>query len=138
VAFVGDTAGIRVRPDGYILPPTPPPDIDLESWRASVRRIEGWGADTLFITHFGPMSPSAGHLAAFVSRLEQDAALARRLLEKEATAEERETQFVESVRRDLVRSVSRSDEEACELIGRLDLNWRGLARYWSKKTELKP
>src|SRR5262249_4586708 len=63
IAFVGDTAGVRVRPAGYILSPTPPPDIDLEAWRDSVRRIADWKTDTLFITHCGPMSPGAAHLA---------------------------------------------------------------------------
>src|SRR5207248_8922658 len=57
IAFVGDTAGIRLTPGAYVLPPTPPPDIDLEAWAESLRRIEKWGADTLFLTHFGPSSP---------------------------------------------------------------------------------
>src|SRR5262245_10058918 len=35
VAFVGDTAGVSVD-GGYVLPPTPPPDIDLEAWAVSV------------------------------------------------------------------------------------------------------
>ena len=61
VAFVGDTAGIRLVPDGYVLPPTPPPDIDLEAWRESLARIERWGAGTLFLTHFGPSAPVAAH-----------------------------------------------------------------------------
>src|SRR5262249_39730544 len=33
IAFVGDTAGVRLQAGQYILPPTPPPDIDLEAWR---------------------------------------------------------------------------------------------------------
>jgi glyoxylase-like metal-dependent hydrolase (beta-lactamase superfamily II) len=40
VAFVGDTAGVSVN-DGYVLPPTPPPDIDLELWTASIDRRAG-------------------------------------------------------------------------------------------------
>ena len=39
VAFVGDTAGIRRGSGAYVLPPTPPPDIDLEAWRESEARI---------------------------------------------------------------------------------------------------
>ena len=34
VAFVGDTAGIRRPGRDYVMPPTPPPDIDLEKWRS--------------------------------------------------------------------------------------------------------
>src|SRR5262245_43565627 len=54
VAFVGDVAGIRRGDDPYILPPTPPPDIDLEAWRKSADLILSWDPDTLFLTHFGP------------------------------------------------------------------------------------
>src|SRR4029078_3534156 len=54
VAFVGDTAGIRRTGRDHIMPPTPPPDIDLDAWRASEDRILAWEPDTLFLTHFGP------------------------------------------------------------------------------------
>ena len=37
IAFVGDTAGIKIVENGYVLPPTPPPDIDLEAWDESLR-----------------------------------------------------------------------------------------------------
>ena len=46
IAFVGDTAGIKRRPDGYVLPPTPPPDIDLEAWRESLRAHRAVAART--------------------------------------------------------------------------------------------
>src|SRR5262249_606121 len=63
-AFVGDTAGVRVVPNGFVLPPTPPPDIDLEAWAKSLTTLEGWGAETLLITHFGAASPTRHHLTA--------------------------------------------------------------------------
>src|SRR3982751_3645249 len=64
VAFVGDTAGVCLMSGGFVLPPTPPPDIDLDAWRESLERIERWRADTLLLTHFGPASPVGGHLSA--------------------------------------------------------------------------
>jgi glyoxylase-like metal-dependent hydrolase (beta-lactamase superfamily II) len=133
VAFVGDTAGIRVRPDGYMLPPTPPPDIDLEAWRTSLSSINDWRAGTLFITHFGPSSPAGAHLSEFADRLEADAELAKRLLAKEGTDEQREGWFIEEMRRNLRRHLSEADAASYEIMGRLDLSWRGLARYWKKK-----
>ena len=50
------------QPGGFILPPTPPPDIDLEAWRESLARIADWRPDTLFVTHFGPYAPVGAHL----------------------------------------------------------------------------
>jgi glyoxylase-like metal-dependent hydrolase (beta-lactamase superfamily II) len=40
-AFVGDVGGVRID-GGPIVPPTPPPDIDLEAWRASLDLVAGW------------------------------------------------------------------------------------------------
>ena len=54
VAFVGDTAGIRRGTSTYVMPPTPPPDIDLDAWIESEARILAWDPDVLFLTHFGP------------------------------------------------------------------------------------
>src|SRR5262249_55517908 len=70
IAMVGDTAGVRLREGGFNMPPTPPPDIDLEAWRDSLARIRDWRAETLFITHFGAHAPAAAHLAEFVDHLE--------------------------------------------------------------------
>jgi glyoxylase-like metal-dependent hydrolase (beta-lactamase superfamily II) len=134
IAFVGDTAGIR-RPAGrFVLPPTPPPDIDLEAWRDSLARIGAWRAETLFVTHFGPHGPAGTHLTEMVDHLELVAGLAKASLARPETDEEREAWFTDEVRRELRRSLSDADAKAYEIAGRFDLNWRGLARYWRKKS----
>ena len=76
VAFVGDTAGVCID-GGYVLPPTPPPDIDLEAWKGSVARIEAWSPQTLFLTHFGPVQGAAPHLQALMENLETTAGIVR-------------------------------------------------------------
>ena len=69
VAFVGDTAGVCVQ-GGYVLPPTPPPDIDVELWLQSIQAIERWHASTLFLTHFGPITSAIpAHLQALAGNL---------------------------------------------------------------------
>jgi glyoxylase-like metal-dependent hydrolase (beta-lactamase superfamily II) len=135
IAFVGDTAGIRLRPEGFVLPPTPPPDIDIEQWHQSLARIGEWQADTLFLTHFGPSSPPAPHLAALVEQLELASALVKASLARDEPDAARETWFAEEVRRELRRRVGDTDTHAYEVAGRFDLNWRGLARYWRKRTQ---
>jgi glyoxylase-like metal-dependent hydrolase (beta-lactamase superfamily II) len=135
IAFVGDTAGIRLNPGGYVLPPTPPPDIDLEQWRDSLDRIGRWRPEALFITHFGPQAPSATHLSELAEHLEWTAAIVRSSLAMAGTDADREAWFTDEIRRELRRRTSEADARAYEVAGRFDLSWRGLARYWRKKSE---
>ncbi|MDP9147939.1 MAG: MBL fold metallo-hydrolase [Acidobacteriota bacterium] len=41
VAFVGDTTGISVQGDAFVLPAMPPPDVSMELWDASLDLISG-------------------------------------------------------------------------------------------------
>jgi glyoxylase-like metal-dependent hydrolase (beta-lactamase superfamily II) len=133
IAFVGDTAGIRLHPGGFLMPPTPPPDIDLEIWRDSLRRIADWRADTIFVTHFGPHAPVGAHLTEMTAHLELTSGLVKASLERNGTDEEREVWFADEMRRELRRRMSEADAAAYEVAGRFDLSWRGLGRYWRKK-----
>ena len=133
MAFVGDTAGVSVVPNGFVLPPTPPPDIDLELWRDSLARIGRWSPATLFVTHFGPHAPAAAHLTEMAENLDLTAGLARASLGRAGTDQDREAWFTEGIRRELRKRHGEAEAQAYEVAGRFDLNWRGLARYWRKK-----
>jgi len=134
IAFVGDTAGVKLLPDAFVLPATPPPDVDLELWAESFRIIDGWRPDTLFLTHFGPSSPPRTHLTELRDHMEAAARLVERSLAREDTDEAREAWFTDEVRRMLSR-MRGSDAAAYEVAARFDLSWRGLARYFrTRKT----
>jgi glyoxylase-like metal-dependent hydrolase (beta-lactamase superfamily II) len=133
VAFVGDTAGVRLDEGGFIVPPTPPPDIDLEAWRESLARIARWQPATIFVTHFGPHAPVGAHLTEMAEHLELTSGLVRISLERPGSDDTREQWFIDELRRELRRRVGENVAQAYEVAGRFDLNWRGLARYWRKK-----
>jgi glyoxylase-like metal-dependent hydrolase (beta-lactamase superfamily II) len=133
IAFVGDTAGVRLRPGGMVVPPTPPPDIDLDAWRDSLSRIRAWGAHTLFVTHYGPYSPVDSHLAELLDNLELVSGMVKNSLALEGTDESREAWYTGEIRALLRRRMDDDDARAYEVAGRFDLNWRGLARYWRKR-----
>ena len=133
VAFVGDTAGIRTGADLFVLPPTPPPDIDIDAWKASVALIDRWGADTLFLTHFGPHGERATHLASLVEHLDGIAALAKTIVERDVTDDERVGLFTEAARRYLQRHMPDSVAASYDQAAPLWQCWLGLARYWKKR-----
>jgi glyoxylase-like metal-dependent hydrolase (beta-lactamase superfamily II) len=133
IAFVGDTAGVRLQAGRFIMAATPPPDIDLEAWRESFATIGAWHPGTLFLTHFGPYAPVAGHLTEMAEHLELSSGLVKASLAREGTDEDREVWFRDEIRRELRRRMGEADAQAYEVAGRFDLSWKGLARYWRKK-----
>jgi len=135
IAFVGDAGGVRMMNRGFVMPPTPPPDVDLEAWAVSLDRIERWHPETLFLTHFGPTSPVTPHLAQLRDHTVLASSLVKQSLEREGDDADREKWFAEELRRELMRRMNVADAHAYEVAGRFDLNWRGLARYWRKKAQ---
>ncbi len=139
IAFVGDVGGCRTPGMASVMPPTPPPDIDLEAWRESVDRILAWQPGTLFLTHFGPHGAPAHHLAVLMDRLDRLAALARELLHDAALPDAaREARYQEDARRLLRRELSEDELGRLELAVPLDMCWRGLARYWTRRLTAPP
>jgi glyoxylase-like metal-dependent hydrolase (beta-lactamase superfamily II) len=133
VAFVGDTAGIR-RQSPYVMPPTPPPDIDLELWRESEDRILAWDPDTLFLTHFGPFHGARVQFQQLRENIESWNRIVRRLIaDPVLTDVQRQDAFVEEALRHLRRAVGEQEAEQYGRAGRLDYSWQGLSRYWRKR-----
>ena len=69
-AFTGDVAGVRID-GGSVLAPTPPPDIDLRAWRASLELLEAWRPSSLAVTHFGAYEDVEEQLASLRAHLDQ-------------------------------------------------------------------
>jgi glyoxylase-like metal-dependent hydrolase (beta-lactamase superfamily II) len=134
VAFVGDTAGIRRGSGAYVMPPTPPPDIDLDAWRGSEAKILAWDPDTLFLTHFGPYHGARPHMQAMFENIASWSGIVRRLL-ADATLpdDERQKRFTEEAFADLRRRIGESDAGDYTRAGGLNYSYQGLARYWRKR-----
>jgi glyoxylase-like metal-dependent hydrolase (beta-lactamase superfamily II) len=134
VAFTGDVAGIRRGSGRYVMPPTPPPDIDLELWARSLDRVMAWAPDTLFITHFGPWQESRAHLEEMRDRLADWGRRAKAILDRADLDDAgRCAEFVRQTTEDLRRYVPPGEVEFYERAGRSDYSWHGLARYWRKR-----
>lgn len=134
IAFVGDTAGIRIENGPYILPATPPPDINLELWDESFATILARKPARLFLTHFGYAEDPAAHLAEFRERLHHWAESTEQSLQKnpgdDATAGR---EFVTAARTELLSILAQSAADHYSFTAGLDLSFLGLARYIRKR-----
>jgi glyoxylase-like metal-dependent hydrolase (beta-lactamase superfamily II) len=125
-AFVGDTAAVRISPSDFVMPPTPPPDIDLDLWEDSIDRILDWQPESLGLTHFGEIPDPEAHLEVVRQRLREQAELAARLGGEE---------FEERIRDQIVQ---RADPETAEALVQAvppDQLWAGLDRYRAQRAE---
>lgn len=134
IAFVGDTGGIRRGKSTYVMPPAPPPDIDLEVWRESERKILAWDPETLFLTHFGPFASPRLQFQQLRENLEAWSRIVRRLLaDSSLSDDQRQQRFVDEAFRELQRVVGPGEADSYGRAGRLDYSWQGLSRYWRKR-----
>lgn len=134
IAFVGDVGGMRAPDQQFVMPPTPPPDIDLDAWDASVARVLAWHPDSLFLTHFGLVSSPVPHLQELLSRLRRYADIARDSLAASGDPDSQRDRFIADVLQDLRRAVGEPAATRYTLAAPLDQCWQGLARYWKKKS----
>jgi glyoxylase-like metal-dependent hydrolase (beta-lactamase superfamily II) len=124
-AYTGDVAGCRVPPSELVAAPTPPPEIEVEVWLESLRRLRALEPKRICVTHFGASEDPGDHLGRIEVWLREATEVA-----EHGDAEE----FGRWLR-------DRFDAEGPELAQRLrqamppDQLWLGLERYWRKRRE---
>jgi glyoxylase-like metal-dependent hydrolase (beta-lactamase superfamily II) len=120
--YAGDAAGVRIQPSSFVLPPTPPPEIDLEAWRTTLDEIERRKPERLALIHFGVASDVERHLAELRARLDEWSARVR--------DGQSEAEFDRAAAADLG-----SDRAAYEQAMPFWQSYAGLKRYWEKRLE---
>ncbi len=61
--YAGDAAGVRIMPGRYVMPPTPPPEIDVDLWQQTIEELERRSPERLALVHFGVFDDVQRHLA---------------------------------------------------------------------------
>lgn len=136
LACAGDLAGEGSQHDTPALPAAPPPDVDLEAWRASLDLLESWKAEALLLTHFGAVSPPSAHIAAMWSRLSSWSDRVRD--EVSGAGDESDDELADRFTQDEWSLMTAGlDPRQAEHIGAdtIRSSWFGLARYWRKRPQ---
>jgi glyoxylase-like metal-dependent hydrolase (beta-lactamase superfamily II) len=124
--YAGDAAGVRIPPGRFVMPPCPPPELDLEAWERTLEEIERRAPGRLALIHFGAVDGVEEHLAALRGTLRS---WAKRV---EDGMDERT--FAAAARYD----VAQVDPELVDEYDRAAPFWHhflGLERYWRKRRD---
>lgn len=123
-AFVGDVGGVRIPGCSLTIPPTVPPDVDVEAWHRSIELVAGWRPERLAMTHFGESDEVEAQLAELAQRLDDWVALAR---EGDRDA------FVASIEAEIERGAEAGVVPAYRQAADPDQMYAGLDRYIRKR-----
>ncbi|HKG02557.1 MAG TPA: MBL fold metallo-hydrolase [Conexibacter sp.] len=125
-AFVGDMAGVRIPPSHVTIAPTPPPDVDVEAWDASLDLIAAWKPASLGLTHFGGVDEVDEQLEVTRASLHEFAELTRSAGPETVGA---------AVKARVDTTGDRSLQAAYAAAVPPEHIYQGLERYWRKRAE---
>jgi glyoxylase-like metal-dependent hydrolase (beta-lactamase superfamily II) len=135
VAYVGDNAGICINGHPFALPVTPPPDISIELWDASLQAIAALQPKKIFLTHFSYSENPQAHIAAYRERLQLWRDISAEILARNLEDPAAMHAFSQKVAADAAQHLTPGELAHYIFNGALDLSWMGLARYHRKRAE---
>jgi glyoxylase-like metal-dependent hydrolase (beta-lactamase superfamily II) len=131
--FSGDIGGIRLSPRQYLSLPMPPPDLNLELWRSSIKHVQEFDSARIIPTHFGVYPDAKWHLQAVLSAIDEVQAWLEERMPLNPTIEDLRQQFVEFEQSRAVKhGVEKSVVEGQQIANPSFMSADGLLRYWNK------
>jgi glyoxylase-like metal-dependent hydrolase (beta-lactamase superfamily II) len=118
--LAGDAAGVRMPGAGYVLPVSPPPDVDVEAWHATAAAIRDRAPERLALIHFGVHEDVDSHLDRLELELDRWAARVRDGMEQE--------EFFAAAQAD-----AGEDAELYDRVAPFWQSWQGMKRYWDTR-----
>jgi glyoxylase-like metal-dependent hydrolase (beta-lactamase superfamily II) len=131
--FGGDVAGVRLN-GGPPIPPFVPPELHIESWLESIRRIRSLGTSRLYLPHFGLVEGDlTNHFDALEERVQRWAVWFRDELRKGRSESELIPEFARYEAQDILNSGAA--EERLADYEQADPSFMAVMaaiRYWQK------
>ena len=133
LCFSGDIGGVRIPGFPYLRLPMPPPELHLEKWRESIKRLQSLGFGRIAPTHFGVFDDADWQLAEILDSLDAVARWLEEVMPAAPEAEELREMLTEWMA-DQARQKGLSEDviESFRLANPLGMSADGLARYWKK------
>jgi|SRR5690625_103692 len=135
IVFTGDVAGVKIN-QGPVVPPCPPPDIDVGAWKNSIEKIKKLQPKALYLAHYGKVEEVEKHLNDLSAIIDDWAGWIKKHYDKEASPDEITPEFIEYTQNQLrEKGVSEEDIEKYEKGNPSFMSVTGLMRYWKLKEQ---
>ena len=131
--FGGDVAGVRLG-GGPPVPPFVPPELHIESWQESIKKIRALDAKKLYLPHFGLVEgPVSAHLDALSERIARWAIWFRDRIRAGHDEQQLTSAFAEYLANELREEGATEDEvQDYECADPSFMAVGGALRYWQK------
>jgi glyoxylase-like metal-dependent hydrolase (beta-lactamase superfamily II) len=133
ICFSGDIGGVRIPGFPYLRVPMPPPELQLERWRESIRKMQTLEFNRIAPTHFGIFDDPEWHLEQVLAGLDDAARWLEDVMPAKPPIEELRQMFTNWME-DQGREKGLSEDviESYRLANPLGMSADGLQRYWKK------
>ena len=134
--FCGDVAGVKIE-TGIVVPPCPPPDINVEDWLKSIDAIKKLKVKRLHLVHYGTVVKVRAHLESLSKRLVRWTNFVKKQSDKGLSAETITPLYVNLVKKELERYGANT-----QLISQYEsanpawMSVLGIMRYCKKKENI--
>jgi len=131
--FTGDVGGVKIN-NGIVVPPCPPPDIQIESWLESIAILENLPVKRMYLTHYGAVENIDIHLDQLKMRLLTWSGWMKKQFDLGAETAEVTKAFEKFVSEEFkVANLDKQTLLAYEFANPAWMSVAGLMRYWKKK-----
>ena len=130
--FTGDVGGVRIPGSGIVNAPTPPPDIDLVTWRESLRVLRAQNAKRLFVTHFGGYDDVQHHLDGLERSIDQLEVISLEVL-RAGGGQAELIAAIKAINDEIARDAGSVIAKRYELSTPFEMAASGLERYWKRR-----
>ncbi len=133
--FTGDVAGVKIQ-KGPVVPPCPPPDINLDDWIHAIDLILACEPTQIYLTHFGVIEDVPVHMNTLKSMINDWSQWVKKNWEAGYSAEELTPKFSEYTSQQLLdMGVNPMGVKKYEAANPSWMSVAGLIRYWKKKID---
>lgn len=133
ICFTGDIGGVRIPGFPYMRLPMVPPELHLEKWRESVKKLKHEKLTHIAPTHFGIYDDVGWQLNELEKNLEDASRWLDKVMPANPSIEELRAEFTLWMEEQALASgLSDRVLKAYEVVNPVGMSVDGLQRYWKK------